>query len=161
MPPGKRDPAFVPLSHDHHHALVIAMLLRRASDENAAGAAHAFSDFWHSDCSDHFEVEERELYPVFAQQFGEDSPLMQRALSEHAQIREAALAIEGSDSPGGAELNRIGELLAGHVRLEEREIFPMLEAELPDDVLAKLGERIDAARTPSGGRPEARETDPS
>lgn len=159
MASGKRDPALLPLSHDHHHALVIAMLMRRASDESAAGTAHAFRDFWHADCREHFEVEEAHLYPAFVAQFGEDHPALHRALAEHAEIRESVQRMEGSSEPDGAELNRIGELLAGHVRLEEREIFPMLEAELPADKLAELGELIGAARHPSGDRPAGRDDD--
>ena len=154
---GKRDQALVPLSHDHHHALVIAMLLRRASDENAAGTSHAFLDFWKSDCSDHFRVEEEELYPVFAAGQGADNPLLLQALDDHAQIRAIAASLEAGDQAGGEELNRLGEILATHVRLEEREIFPLVEQALPADELAALGERIGAQRQPSGDRPQARD----
>lgn len=157
---GKRDPALLPLSHDHHHALVIAMLLRRASDENAAGTRHAFLDFWKSDCSDHFRVEEEELYPAFAAGQGADNPLLLKALDDHAQIRAIAASFETNEQAGGEELNRLGEILASHVRLEEREIFPLIEQELPADELAALGERIGTQRQPSGDRPQVRDGEP-
>ncbi|MBX5443250.1 MAG: hemerythrin domain-containing protein, partial [Solirubrobacteraceae bacterium] len=34
---------------------------------------------------------------------------------------------------------------AAHVDLEERELFPLVEATLPEDALAALGERLRAA----------------
>jgi len=38
----KRHPALIPLSRDHHHVLVIAQQLRRATSENTNEAARAF-----------------------------------------------------------------------------------------------------------------------
>ena len=37
---------------------------------------------------------------------------------------------------------RLGELLAAHVRFEERELFPRLEAVLPPEQLAELGGQL-------------------
>ncbi|MBI5310591.1 MAG: hemerythrin domain-containing protein [Actinobacteria bacterium] len=156
---GKRDQALVPLSHDHHHALVIAMLLRRATDENAPGTLHAFLDFWHSDCREHFRVEEEVLFPVFAASQGEDHPLLRKALDDHAEIRGLAAQLEAGERPGGQVLNELGEMLSAHVRLEEREIFPLIEERLPAGDLAVLGERIGESRHPSGDRPHPRDGD--
>lgn len=158
---GKRDQALVPLSHDHHHALVIAMLLKRTSDENAAGARHAYLDFWHSDCSDHFHVEEEVLFPAFAASQGADHPLLRKALDDHAAIRAMTESLEADEQAGAAKLNLLGATLAAHVRLEEREIFPLIEQELPAAELAGLGERIGDQRQPSGARPQARDGDPA
>lgn len=41
--------------------------------------------------------------------------------------------------PGSIDdLHQIGELLANHVRREERELFPMIEAAMPEDAAAEL-----------------------
>jgi hypothetical protein len=59
-----------------------------------------------------------------------DEPALRtRLLAEHAEIRRRAKAL--------------GELLAAHVRFEERELFPVLEARLSHDELIELGRRLD------------------
>jgi hypothetical protein len=51
----KRHPALVPLSHDHHHALVEARRLRRAADSpESAAAAAAFLRFFAYETVRHF-----------------------------------------------------------------------------------------------------------
>lgn len=141
----KRDPALVPLSHDHHHALVIAMLLRRATDETAPGTRQAFMDFWQHECGGHFHIEEQVLFPAYAKVAGENDPVLIRALADHAKIRAMATALAGVTEPTGAELMELGDTLSAHVRLEERELFPAIESELSDDELIRLGERIATA----------------
>jgi hemerythrin-like domain-containing protein len=141
----KRDPALIPLSHDHHHALVIAMLMRRATDETVPGTRQAFLDFWKYACSGHFHVEEQVLFPAHAEIAGANDPLLARALADHAKIRAMATALANSSSPTAAELMELGDTLSDHVRLEERELFPAIESELTDEQLIQLGERIAAA----------------
>jgi Hemerythrin HHE cation binding domain len=60
----KRHPALVPLSHDHHHALVEARRLRQAADApDAAAAAAAFLRFFAQETVPHFREEEELLFP--------------------------------------------------------------------------------------------------
>jgi hypothetical protein len=60
----KRHPALVPLSRDHHHALVIAQRLRRATVETATEAARAFLRHWDAEEKLHFRLEEHEVFPL-------------------------------------------------------------------------------------------------
>lgn len=138
----KRDPALVPLSHDHHHALVIAMLLRRASDKTAVGTRQAFTDFWEHDLREHFRVEERILFPVRAEQAGADDALLRRALQDHERIRELANAAIAADPPTGDQLVTLGDAISDHVRFEERELFPAIESGLSPERLAELGDAL-------------------
>ncbi len=39
-------------------------------------------------------------------------------------------------------LRSIGELLEAHIRLEEREVFPMVEETLPEEALKELSSRL-------------------
>ncbi|MBI4898283.1 MAG: hemerythrin domain-containing protein [Actinobacteria bacterium] len=141
----KRDPALIPLSHDHHHALVIAMLLRRATGETASGTRQAYLDFWRHECAGHFHVEEQVLFPAHAEVAGADDPLLARALADHAEIRALTAALADTSGPTGAQLVELGDTLSAHVRLEERELFPAIENELTDEQLIRLGERITEA----------------
>lgn len=60
-------------------------------------------------------------------------------LIDHVEIRERAQRLERA-APAAApgELNELGERLAEHVRVEERELFPLIEAALPADAAASL-----------------------
>lgn len=62
----KRHPALVPLSRDHHHALVIAQRLRRATVETATEVARAFLSHWDAEEKLHFRLEEELLLPAYA-----------------------------------------------------------------------------------------------
>jgi hypothetical protein len=55
----KRSDALAPLSRDHHHALEVALRLRRATPESADDAATRFVAFWYEDGQRHFEIEEQ------------------------------------------------------------------------------------------------------
>jgi len=41
------------------------------------------------------------------------------------------------------KLNLFGELLDLHIRFEERELFPMIEENLSEEELKKLGEKLE------------------
>jgi len=80
--------------------------------------------FWSSDLERHFADEERLLLPLMKwsalQRFGD------RMLDEHRVIRE--LVQKARRSPD--DLARFADMLRRHIRFEERELFPAIEAEL-------------------------------
>lgn len=122
----RRHQALVPLSHDHHHALVQARrLVRAAGSEDAATAAGEFVRFFRADSVRHFREEEEHLFPLVADS-EEARPLVVQALLEHQRLHALAARLERE--PAEAEVAReLGTLLQAHVRLEERELFPLIE----------------------------------
>lgn len=140
----KRSEELAPLSRDHHKALYAALQLRRAEEESAADAARGFLDFWDEHGQRHFEIEERLLLPGFALGGGDPRhELVSRVLTDHVEIRSRARAL-ATDAPL-ADLRALGERLNAHVRLEEDELFPLIERTLDADALARLGAEIAAA----------------
>lgn len=143
----KRSEALTALSRDHHKALAVALRLRRATPETIAAALASFSDYFEVHGDRHFQAEEAELLPVLAglpggAEFGD------RICAEHEQLRRLAdQALAPATTPDAAlsPARQLGEQLTTHVRFEEREVFPFVEAELSDAELAALGERLDAA----------------
>jgi hypothetical protein len=88
------------------------------------------------------------LLPRFAAAGGGDSPAIARVLFDHAEIRMRALRLqEGSAST--AALRELGELLAEHVRLEERDLFPAIEEILSDRQLRRLAADVADAESRS------------
>jgi hemerythrin-like domain-containing protein len=141
----KRSDALAPLSREHHVALEVALRLRRADTADAAAARDGFLEFFASDGEAHFRAEEEILLPAAAGALATDDPDVTRVLEDHAEIRRRAAALAGDADPSVAELVALGELLNGHVRHEERVLFPRIEAALGDAELAQLAASLQAA----------------
>ena len=136
----KRHPALLPLSRDHHHALVIARELRRATDATAAEAGAVFLSHWHAEETQHFRLEEEILLPAYAAYGDPADPAVVRMLIDHMLIRRDASRL--TDRPPLVLLHDLGVRLSTHVELEEREVFPLVEATIPERELLELGERL-------------------
>lgn len=138
----KRAEALRPLSREHLAALLSAKRLREAED--AAAAAADFLDFWAADGQRHFRVEEEVLLPGWALHAEVDREGVARMLDEHLAIRREALRA----AAGEASLERLralGQLLHDHVRFEERQLFPRIEADLDAAALDELAAAIEKA----------------
>jgi hemerythrin-like domain-containing protein len=143
----KRAEALQPLSRDHHRALFVALRLRRAED--AAEAAALFEDFWLSAGRAHFRVEEEILLPLWESLAGADHDAIARIAVEHTRIRAAALRL-GEEDPSLEDLKALGDLLDGHVRFEERQLFPAIEAGLDEAQLRDLADAVERAESSAG-----------
>ncbi len=134
----KRTAALQPLSRDHHQALFVAQRLRRATADTAPQACQAFLEFWRAHGRHHFRCEEEILLPTYAGVGDPRHPLVVNVLVDHLVIRQAVGLLE-HDRPAEPEmLRQLGTLLSNHVRLEERELFPLIEETLPEAELEAL-----------------------
>jgi iron-sulfur cluster repair protein YtfE (RIC family) len=140
----KRHPALVELSRDHQHALAIAHGLRRATQHDAPEAAAAFQAFWKAEGRMHFRMEEELLLPAVASRGDARNPTVVQVLVDHVEIRAAARRV-ATRTASLVELHLLGDRLAAHVRLEERELFPLIEAALTERELDRLGVELAAA----------------
>lgn len=155
----KRHPALAPLSRDHHHALVLARRLRRAEESNAEEVARAFLAHWEDEESLHFRLEEEVLLPAYAAHADPNHAAVVRTLIDHVLIRRDVTRLP--EAPPLALLHELGQRLADHVKLEENELFPLIERTIPEPELSALGDRLgDAARprpaAPTGNTTHAR-----
>jgi hypothetical protein len=145
----KRSAALAPLSRDHHHALDAALRLRRATPADTGAAVEHFLAFWNVDGARHFGIEERHLLGALGPEDREWRSAVDRVERDHADIRTMAAAIAAGPREGQIELaHRLGGRLRDHVRFEERQLFRLLEARLPDEELRRLGDRVAAAEGP-------------
>jgi iron-sulfur cluster repair protein YtfE (RIC family) len=144
----KRHSSLAPLSRDHHHALVIARRLRKATDETAADEAQRLLEHWEAELRAHFLAEEEVLLPTYAAHGSPDHPLIARALLDHLLIRRDIARIARELALKRAELDllhQLGARLQAHVRIEERQLFPLIERAIPEEELRPLGEALDEA----------------
>jgi hemerythrin-like domain-containing protein len=134
----KRSDALKALSRQHHQGLVVAMRLKRATADTAREAREAFLDFWASEGQGHFRAEEDVLLPAFARHAPPDHEAVVRVLVEHVDLRRRSAQLAEDGDPTPEELHEFGERFEGHIRHEERVLFPLIEETLPEDELERL-----------------------
>jgi hemerythrin-like domain-containing protein len=141
----KRHPALIPLSRDHHDGLVQAVRLRRAAADGDASArlaaAREFVEFFRNDERLHLRDEEEELFPLLLRHVQSEPAPLREARVQHLQLEGLARTLDVAVAAGSVDretLHAVGELLDAHVRLEERQLFPLIEELVPDDELRRL-----------------------
>ncbi len=141
----KRSPALVPLSREHHEALVLA---RRACEPDRPSADpldvrdHVLRR-WTGHIESHFRLEEQALLPALAEAGAPAEA--EEGLRQHEAIRRLVSELETS---GTAALPAWGEAMRTHVQWEERHLFPLAERLLDLSSLAPA-----LAGTPAGATP--------
>ncbi|MEO6939918.1 MAG: hemerythrin domain-containing protein [Candidatus Kapaibacterium sp.] len=152
-----RHAALVPLSHDHHHALLLALRLKKSGPVSKHDVwptgllAHAKAtvEMIQRELYPHFMLEEQILFPE-ARSIPNANILIDQLLAEHAKMRNGkgeilALADKSATEELSIKLVEFGTLLEQHIRREERELFPVLEASFSSEIWASLKLRIDQA----------------
>jgi hemerythrin-like domain-containing protein len=141
----KRHPALIPLSRDHHDGLVQALRLRRAARDGDAAArlvaASEFVEFFRNEERVHLRDEEEELFPLLLRRVSSQPALLREARVQHVQLERFARTLVIAVAAGSVDrepLDAAGELLDAHIRLEERQLFPLIEELVPDDELRRL-----------------------
>lgn len=135
----QRSEELSPLSREHHQALALALRLRRCGEEDVGELRAAAATFWESDGQAHFRAEEEVVLPAGAPYVAPDDPDVVRVLVEHVQLRRRFGAVADASAQ---DLRDLGGLLHDHVRHEERVLFPRLEAAMPADELAAVGNAL-------------------
>ncbi|MCW8828593.1 MAG: hemerythrin domain-containing protein [Gammaproteobacteria bacterium] len=123
----KRSPGLRTLSSEHHTGLVMARRAIQAVEEGQV--ADAWQDLalrFEQELEPHFRQEEEQLLPAL-RQAGEEA-IVQRTLEEHAALR----ALIHDRERDAEALKAFAELLKAHIRFEERELFAIAQARLPE-----------------------------
>ena len=114
--------------------------------------------------SGHAAIEEQVLYPAMRSALPDGDALVEEALQEHQQVKEALAAIERSDSPNARDalLRQLMADVRHHVDEEEGELFPKLREAVGPEGLQDLGEKLAAAKkmAPTHPHPNAPNTPP-
>jgi hemerythrin-like domain-containing protein len=143
-----RHSSLVPLSHDHHHGLALALRCRRQAlgqlkpvgVKGLRERAQEFREFFAGNLVNHFRAEEEVLFPEISARIPESRDLIDLLVREHEQMRSA---IRNLQEEGLAKLVfDLGDLLEHHIRKEERELFPLFEENVDLFDVETVGERI-------------------
>lgn len=118
----KRHHDLLQLSREHHDALKLARDARRAAESGAASEVAALAQrvatLFATELDPHFRVEEQGMLVLLARVGRRE--LAERTLADHAELRRL---VERLATPDAETLLRFADLLATHVRFEERELF--------------------------------------
>jgi hemerythrin-like domain-containing protein len=135
-----RNKHLIPLSRQHQHGLALCVRIGRALKRDLVDL-----DAWQLEVEQqyqqeigfHFAAEERVLFPA-ARRFPELVSLVEELTEEHQRMREYfARAHERAMDRG--ELRAFTELLSGHIRKEERQLFEALQKLVEAEVLRRIG----------------------
>jgi len=116
-------------------------------------ARDAFLAYWTGHGRQHLRLEEELLFPAYAAYGDPHDPLVLRTLGQHVMIRHRAAAFADGGTVLPAFLEQLGAELAAHVRLEEREVFPLIERVMPTRELEAVAEQLEEARLMRSGQP--------
>jgi iron-sulfur cluster repair protein YtfE (RIC family) len=144
-----RHPSLVPLSHDHHHGLALALRCRKQAlgqikpmgVEGLRARAKELLEFYQTNLVAHFKAEEEVLFPVMREQVTSSRDMLDQLVGDHEQIRCAMPELEAGT--GLAKLIfDLGDLLERHIRKEERELFPLFETQVNAEKAEQVGMKL-------------------
>ncbi len=144
-----RHPSLIPLSHDHHHGLALALRCRKQAlgqlkPMGTAGLrirAEEFREFFDKQLTPHFRAEEEVLFPLMRRAVPGSAALLDELLRDHEKFRQAAPRLK-ADTGLGKLIFDLGDLLETHIRREERELFPLFEQHVESAEAEAVGEEI-------------------
>lgn len=155
----KRHPGLIPLSHDHHHCLALALRCRKQAlgqikptgAEGLLLRAGEFRTLYAAELRSHFEAEEGILFPKMSLHVPESEELIADLMRDHESVRLAMPKLQATVGLGKVIFD-LGDLLERHIRKEERELFPLFEQHAAmigaDEIAEKLTNFLELARRP-------------
>ena len=137
--PIKRSPQLVPLSKEHHDALLFVWKIRQGLKLGASleKMRNYTMWYWKEHTRPHFFQEEKILLPHIPA----GHPLAIQLLNEHAQVRELVLSLDKDPDP--ETFTQLANLAERHIRWEERKFFGYLEEHLSPDELNAVKSSLD------------------
>src|SRR6202023_2287852 len=139
----RRHESLIPLSHEHHDALLLAWRLRTGdlSKRKPELRANHVSAFFEHRLVNHLKLEEAPLFPACRAVLGVEAPLIDVLLSDHRELRAKAAAIKAGAHD---QVDGFCGLLERHIRTEARQLFVLAENRMKPAVMAELGRQIKA-----------------
>jgi hemerythrin-like domain-containing protein len=146
----KRHPALISLSHDHHHGLLLAQLIKKDAPEykglpkDLNGKINYTIDIYNSSLKKHFDNEENILFPFLR---GKDEfldNLILEIINEHRLLENLIAKLYNSLDQINL-LDKIGNILGEHIRKEERILFEKSQTVLTEDELIIIGVKLNSS----------------
>jgi len=145
----KRHKSLYSLSHDHHHGLILANLIKKNAPgyknlpKTFEGKVEYLINFYETELINHFREEEEILFPAVKGRNENLDNLFKDIFDDHNQFHSLIKKIKVKADV--ELLDNFGNLLDDHIRKEERELFRLVQEVLNDDELQKLESELKRA----------------
>ena len=139
----RRHESLIPLSHEHHDALLLAWRLRTgdlSKRESELRARHV-SAFFDYRLINHLKLEEEVLFPAIGPVLCVEASLIDLLLDDHRELLAKAAAIKAGAHD---QVDSFCALLERHIRTEERQLFVLAQNRMKPAEMAELGRQIKA-----------------
>ncbi len=95
----------------------------------------------------HAQEEEEIFYPAF-REASKDEGMIKHALEEHQEMKDllGSLTDDLGDDQLVAKIKELKQIIADHVEEEEQEMFPKARQVLGEQMLQRLGERLEQSK---------------
>jgi len=150
MKSSRRHESLVPLSREHHYALMLCLRIHRGIEAHKEdpgwlrAKGEQAIDFFESDLVLHFKAEEEVLFPAM-RGFPGATELVNRLEREHRELESLIERLRQTEGRSLLDpLWQFADLLEAHIRQEERLLFPMYEQQASSELSRKVGEEIKA-----------------
>ncbi len=125
------------LSKEHHGSLVmakkIASMVEEGDDSTLLDAIEIIKKYYDDELETHFQHEERTIFKPIFSHHKEHMGIATTLLKEHGFIR--LLIPKMTLQTAKQDLGQFAEVLKNHTRMEERELFPIIETLFTDEEL--------------------------
>lgn len=148
----KRHKNLIGLSHDHHHGLRLAQLIKEDAPEykdlpnDIEGKAKYTISAWEEELQYHFKNEEEILFPAVENIDGKIDELIDEILIEHEEIEYKINQLTTTHEKENI-LNDLGYMLEQHIRKEERELFDRIQVVFGEEKLNELIKKIEPVKS--------------
>lgn len=143
----KRHESLIPLSKQHHDALILGQLIKKDAPvykglpTSIEGKRKYTLEKFRDHLVPHFEAEELILIPFILGSDKEVDEISQKVINQHKQISDLVEEIRNQNDVED-NLNRLGNLISEHVRLEERSLFQKIQNVFSENQLEKLAQQL-------------------
>ena len=125
----KRAAQLLHISKEHHDSIVMAEnildVVENGSDDELLAEIEKVKSYYDNHLEIHFQHEERTIFAPIYKEYKEHVPLAMPLLKEHGAIRLLVPQLALENAKEG--LAMFAETLLSHTRIEELELFPIIE----------------------------------
>lgn len=138
----KRNEALIPLSREHHDALILARLIQKGAPiykglpTNIAGKTNYAMELFSTKLKNHFDVEEKMLDSINTKDV-DLLTLFNEIKVEHVSLTHQFTTLINSNALEES-LDKLGKDLEQHIRKEERILFELLQERCSEEDFKKI-----------------------
>lgn len=133
----KRHEALQKISREHHESLKMAKKMlkvaQQGSDQAVNESIQVVKDYYENELEEHFQHEEHTIFAPIFKEYREHVGLATPLLKEHGFIRLLMQRITPGAVTAREDLGDFAAILKDHTRVEERELFPIVEELFTDE----------------------------